>query len=145
MQSAPEYRQYQAYLHEGGKNITPERMEVLSLVLQQKGHFKIEDIIRDSGKKKRVISRATIYRTLKTIEDAGLIKFIRSIHDEKIYEVVRGHHDHMICEHCGRIIEFHDSKLEALQDDICTARGFTPSRHVMKIFGTCSRCRGKHH
>lgn len=143
MQSSPEYRQLREYLHACGKNITPERMEVLSLVLKQRGHFKIEDIIREGTKKKNKISRATVYRSLKTIEDAGLIKFIRSINDEKVFELVRGHHDHMICEHCGKIIEFHDQALEDLQNKICKSKGFIPSRHVMKIFGTCPDCRGK--
>lgn len=141
MQSSPEYRQLSEYLHACGKNITPERMEVLSLVLKQKGHFKIEDILREGAKLKKSISRATVYRSLKTIEEAGLIRYIRSINDEKIFEFVRGHHDHMICEHCGKIIEFHDQALEDLQDQICESRDFEPSRHVMKIFGTCSECR----
>lgn len=143
MQSSPEYRQLSEYLHTCGKNVTPERMEVLSLVLKQKGHFKIEDILREGAKRDKTISRATVYRSLKTIEDAGLIRYIRSINDEKIFEFVREHHDHMICEHCGKIIEFHDRGLEDLQNQICKSRDFEPSRHVMKIFGICSECRRK--
>ncbi|MDD3965686.1 MAG: Fur family transcriptional regulator [Candidatus Neomarinimicrobiota bacterium] len=143
MYQSPEYRQLTDYLHVQGLNVTPERMEVLSLVLKQKGHFRIEDLIRNSARRKKSISRATIYRSLKTIEQAGLIKSIRSINDEKIYEIVKGHHDHMICEQCGAIIEFHNSELESLQDRICNSRNFTASRHVMKIFGICSACQKK--
>jgi len=143
MYSSPEYREFRDYLHANGMNVTPERMEVLSLVLKQKGHFRIEDLIRNSARRKKSISRATIYRSLKAIEQAGLIKSIRSIHDEKIFEIVKGHRDHMICELCGAIIEFYDLDLESLQDKICDSQDFLPSRHVMKIFGTCSICRNK--
>jgi Fur family ferric uptake transcriptional regulator len=87
------------------------------------------------------ISRATVYRSIKTIEDAGLIKYLRSINDEKIYEIVEEHHDHMICEKCGKIIEFYDLELEALQDSLCKSRGFSPKRHTMKIFGVCEECK----
>ncbi len=130
------FKQFTDYLRSEGKSITPERLDILDLVLHEKGHFRIEDVIRKNER----VSRATVYRTLKTIEDAGLIKYIRTIHDEKIFEVVKEHHDHMICEVCGKIIEFHDPELESLQNDICASRGFSPTRHTMKIFGICPAC-----
>lgn len=129
------------FLRSKRKNITPERMDILSEVLKQKGHFKIEDIILKMSIAQNPISRATVYRTIKTIEEAGLIKYIRSINDEKIYEVQTEHHDHMICEKCGKIIEFHNEELEALQNAICQSYGFTPCRHTMKIFGLCEDCK----
>ncbi len=106
------------YLRSEGKNITPERLEILDEVLRQKSHFKIDDIILKMATSRNPVSRATVYRSIKTIEDAGLIKYLRSINDEKIYEIVKEHHDHMICESCGKIIEFHDKELEKLQNDI---------------------------
>lgn len=135
------YEQFVAYLRSEGKSITPERLNILDEVLAQKGHFKIDDIIDKMGCAEKRISRATVYRSIKTIEDAGLIKYIRSFNDEKIYEVQKEHHDHMICESCGKIIEFHDLDLETLQDSICESYGFTPQRHIMKIFGICNKCK----
>lgn len=130
-------KKYIDFLRASGKSITPERLEILDEVLAQQCHFKIDDIILKMANK---ISRATVYRSIKTIEDAGLIKYLRSINDEKIYEIVEEHHDHMICEKCGMIIEFYDLELEALQDSLCRSRGFTPKRHTMKIFGVCKTC-----
>ncbi|MEA2076939.1 MAG: Fur family transcriptional regulator [Candidatus Marinimicrobia bacterium] len=132
---------YIDFLRTEGMNITPERLNILDEVLKQKGHFKIDDIIRKMGRAEKRISRATVYRSIKTIDDAGLIKYIRSINDEKIYEVVKGHHDHMICKICGNIIEFHDRDLETLQDAVCRSYDFTPTRHTMKIFGICAKCK----
>ena len=135
------HNRYTEYLRSQGKNITPERLEILDEVLQQRSHFKIDDIILKVASSENKISRATVYRSIRTIEDAGLIKYLRSINDEKVYEVVKEHHDHMICEKCGKIIEFHDTEIEDRQDAICEAQGFTPKRHTMKIFGVCEECR----
>jgi len=135
------HEQFVSYLRSKNKSITPERLNILDEVLAQKNHFKIEDIIEKMSSAEKSISRATVYRSIKTIEEAGLIKYIRSINDEKVYEVQKEHHDHMICESCGKIIEFHDHDLEALQDSICKSHGFTPKRHIMKIFGICEMCR----
>ncbi|MCK4813379.1 MAG: transcriptional repressor [Candidatus Marinimicrobia bacterium] len=136
-------QQFIDFLQAEGKNITRERLDIFNEVLRQKSHFQIKDIIRKKNTSKHRISRATVYRTIKTIEEAGLIKYIRSINDEKIYEVVKGHHDHMICEACGKIIEFYDRDLEDLQNTICNSYHFTPVRHTMKIFGICENCRKK--
>ena len=141
MKKKTAHEQFIAYLRSEGKSITPERLNILDEVLSQKAHFKIDDIIDKMGCAEKRISRATVYRSIKTIEDAGLIKYIRSINDEKIYEVQKKHHDHMICESCGKIIEFHDKDLETLQDSICESHGFTPQRHTMKIFGICEKCK----
>lgn len=135
------HQQFKDYLRSTCKNVTPERLDILDEVLKHKGHFKIDDIILKMSSLKKPISRATVYRTIKTIEEAGLVKYLRSINDEKIYEVQKEHHDHMICEVCGKIIEFHDSDLERLQDSICESHCFTPQRHTMKIFGVCENCK----
>ncbi|MDZ7797870.1 MAG: Fur family transcriptional regulator [Candidatus Marinimicrobia bacterium] len=137
------FRRFKNFLQDEGKNITRERLEILDGVLEQKGHFKIEDIIGKMRTCKQPVSRATVYRTIKTIENAGFIKHIRSIHDEKVYEVIKGHHEHMICELCGKIIEFHSEELEALQQKICDDHDFLPGSHSTKIFGICASCRKK--
>ena len=134
------HRHYTEYLRSQGKSVTPERLEILDEILELSAHFKIDDIILKVTNSETKISRATVYRSIKTIEEAGLIKYLRSINDEKIYEVVEEHHDHMICEICGNIIEFHNKKLESLQNSICEQQGFTANRHTMKIFGVCKSC-----
>jgi len=52
-------------------------------------------------------------------------------------------HDHMICNLCGRIIEFSSGELEALQDKLCREQGFTPESHVLHIRGICRVCAAK--
>ena len=51
------------------------------------------------------------------------------------------HHDHVICDRCGRIVEFSDDDLERLQEDIATRLGFVLARHRLELYGICRDCR----
>ena len=51
------------------------------------------------------------------------------------------HHDHVICDRCGRIVEFSDDDLERLQEDIATRLGFVLARHRLELYGICRECR----
>jgi Fur family ferric uptake transcriptional regulator len=46
----------------------------------------------------------------------------------------------MVCDSCGRVIEFLSDEIERLQEDVCRQHGFRPNNHVMQIFGTCAKC-----
>jgi Fur family ferric uptake transcriptional regulator len=53
------------------------------------------------------------------------------------------HHDHLICLDCGKIIEFEDPTLEALQKGIAQRYRFKISHHLMELYGRCEECRQK--
>ena len=55
-------------------------------------------------------------------------------------DINKDHHDHFVCEACGKIIEFHNDKIEALQEAVAKEHGFTLSHHRMELYGTCSDC-----
>ena len=81
---------------------------------------------------------------MKLLEEAGIAHTRRFGNTkETLYEVATGraHHDHLICEQCGRIIEFFSPEVERLQDRIATKYGFTLSRHRHELYGTCPDCR----
>ena len=50
------------------------------------------------------------------------------------------HHDHMICTGCGRIVEFENDAIEAMQRQIALAHGFELTSHRMDLYGVCPRC-----
>ena len=72
------------------------------------------------------ISRATIYRTLELMVDAGIVGRVRIGEAGYRYERLRAgdHHDHLICDQCGRVIEFFEPRIEQLQDDVAERYGF---------------------
>jgi len=135
---------FESYLREHNLRLTQERRSVLEVVLSREGHFDAERLlqfVRQRREGKRV-SRATLYRTLEHLRAAGLVKMHRFGTGHAIFEHVyhRGHHDHMVCDTCGRVVEFVNEEIERLQDEVCEAHGFRPTSHVMQIFGICTEC-----
>ncbi len=89
------------------------------------------------------ISRATIYRTLELLVDSGIVGRVRIGESGYRYERLRAgeHHDHLICNECGRVIEFFEPRIEQLQDEVCERYGFLPLTHSHQMRGICRQCR----
>ena len=122
-------------LKEGLKS-TSSRLSVLENILSNDSHRECEEIYKDLLIKKVKVSRATIYRTLDVLAKYEYIRKL-DIGDSKIrYEKKLGtsHHDHMICIETGDIIEFHNEKIENLQDQIARKHGYKIIRHVHQLF-----------
>ncbi len=135
---------FEIYLREHNLRLTQERQSVLDVVLSREGHFDADSLlqfVRQRREGKRV-SRATLYRTLEHLRAAGLVKMHRFGPGQALYEHVynRLHHDHMVCDSCGRVVEFVSDEIERLQEDVCREHGFRPGNHVMQIFGICAEC-----
>ena len=83
------------------------------------------------------ISRATVYRTLSHLQDAGILKQVFFDNKQSYYEVIAGRqtHDYLICVTTGKVIEFSSDKLKKLRDEICQEHGFEPLSHRFQIFG----------
>ena len=59
----------------------------------------------------------------------------------KKFEIAnKPHHDHLICTECGKIIEFENEKIEALQEKIAKENGFKLTEHLMQLYGVCPEC-----
>ncbi len=136
---------FKSFLGEKGLKLTKERIAILREVFSFHGHFEPEHLyfrMRDGGSK---ASRASVYRTLNLLVESGLIAKVRRTEKGTVYEHTFGHrhHDHMICESCGKIIEFYSEKLENLQNEICARNGFSGVNHTLEIRGHCGQCRKK--
>ncbi len=121
---------------------TQERQEIFREAVAMKGHFETEELAYRLRKKGRRISKATVYRTLPLLIQAGLIKEV--IHGEKHhhYEPVReeSQHDHLICLKCGKIAEFEEQALKEIEKKICEKHEFRAQKIVVEIFGYCKNC-----
>ena len=137
-------RLFANYLRQKKLKLTPERRTVLHEVFQHHGHVDADELLVRMRSRRRRVSRATIYRTLDLLVDAGLIWKVSLGTNQAHYEHAYGaqHHDHLICLRCGQVIEFVNDRIEALQIKVCRDHGFEPIRHNMQIFGYCSRCGG---
>ena len=123
---------------------TRERAIILQEVFQRHDHFEAENLHSSIKKKGKRTSRATVYRTLELLVQCGLLEVVDFGGNSHHYEHVLGHqhHDHLICERCGRIIEFTHRPLEKLKEKVCKEMNFYGRSHVLKISGICHRCWG---
>ena len=133
------------YLNSRGLRMTPERLLVLQGVLSREGHFDAEELLRHLQQQDKTVSRATLYRTLEHLTDAGLVirHHFREGHALFEHAHERKDHDHMVCDRCGKVFEFLSDPLHKLQHEICEAHGFRETRHVHQIFGICRECQQK--
>ena len=121
---------------------TPQRLSVLSEMVNNKDHRECEEIylaLRTAGDN---VSRATVYRTMDILVAHNFARKIDIGDGRARYEtkINHPHHDHMICIECGQIIEFMSDEIEALQDEVCEDYNFKLIRHIHQLFGICSKC-----
>lgn len=134
---------FEEYLQKHGLKMTRQRKQILEVFLDLKGHLSAEEIYAGVRQKKLAIGFATVYRTLHHLKEAGLIQAHDFGGGRIRYEVdfQRQHHDHLVCEHCGKLVEFVNPKIEALQEKVGEKYGFKITSHRMQLFGICRECR----
>lgn len=128
---------FRKYLHEQKLKFTPERAMILDAVLRKEGLFEPEQLIDELKRLGHKVSRATIYRTLTHLQDAGILKQEFFDNKQSYWQVVAGRqgHDYLICVETGRVIEVDSERLRKLRDEICRQHGFDPISHRFQIFG----------
>src|ERR1041385_3336961 len=128
---------FRRYLHQEKLKFTPERAMIFDAVLRKEGLFEPEQLIEGLKSLGHKVSRATIYRTLSHLQDAGILKQIFFDNKQSYYEVIAGRqtNDYLICVATGKVIEFNSEKLKQLRDEICRQHGFAPLSHRFQILG----------
>ncbi len=122
---------------------TMQRRLIARVALLNHNHFSAEELLGMCREDVKDVSRATVYRTLTMLEQAGFVEGLDTGDGGRKFEHTLGHehHDHMVCTECGRIIEFRDATLERRQQMAAAAEGFEITRHSLKLFGLCKNCR----
>jgi Fur family ferric uptake transcriptional regulator len=129
----------------GGKR-SSKRDFILNVFLRQEGHLSADDLVDLIRREDHRISRATVYRTLQWMEDAGIARKVDFGEGRFRFEHSYRHprHYHLICKTCNRSFEFLSSDIEALVEEVSAARNFTARQSVVQIYGTCEDCRTGH-
>lgn len=139
-------KRFEQFLRSQSLKLTPQRDRIFTRAFGTHAHFSAEELYRwlqeDEGPR---VSRATVYRTLGLLLEGAFIEGLDVGRGELVYEHVLGHahHDHMICLDCGKIEEFHDDRIEELQNEACRRKGFELVNHQHRLMGYCRACSGK--
>lgn len=121
---------------ERGLRMTDQRRVIARILQQSSDHPDVEELHRRSSAVDSRISIATVYRTVKLFEDAGIIERHDFREGRSRYETVPDeHHDHLIDLKTGTVIEFHSAEIEALQEKIAREHGFKLVDHRLELYG----------
>ncbi len=142
MKGGDELAVIEQYMREHGLRWTSQRQLIAQVALGEHSHFTAEELLDLCREKDRGVSRATVYRTLTMLEEAGFVEGLDTGDGGRKFEHVLGHdhHDHMVCTSCGSILEFHDEELERRQELAAKRHGFRITNHSLKLFGLCESC-----
>jgi len=123
-------------IKDAGLKVTLPRLQILEFLTNNKGkHFAAEDLYDEMKSAEHDIGLATIYRVLNQFETAGLVCKHQFENTQAVYELDTGeHHDHMVDVNTGKVVEFYDSELERLQEQIAENHGFELIDHKMVLY-----------
>jgi Fur family transcriptional regulator, ferric uptake regulator len=126
----------------GGKR-SSKREQIVKVFLRQEGHLSADDLVDLIRREDQRISRATVYRTLQWMTEAGIARKVDFGEGRSRFEQSYRHprHFHLICKTCHRSFEFLSSDIDGIVEEVAAARSFEPTQSVVQIYGTCEECR----
>ncbi len=121
-------------LKQAGLKVTLPRVKILK-ILEEAEHLSAEDVYKLLLEANEDVGLATVYRVLTQFESAGLVIRHNFEGGHSVFELDRGeHHDHMVCIENGEVIEFHNEKIEALQEQIAQEHGYELTSHSLVLY-----------
>jgi Fur family ferric uptake transcriptional regulator len=119
-----------------GVKLTDQRRIIAKIMSDSQDHPDVDELYKRASKIDSKISIATVYRTVKLFEEAGIV----AKHDFKggkarYEELNEGHHDHLIDIKTGEIIEFVDEEIEKLQQKVADKYGYKLVDHKLELYG----------
>ncbi|MDP6688095.1 MAG: Fur family transcriptional regulator [Alphaproteobacteria bacterium] len=121
---------------ERGLRMTGQRRVVARVLSEADDHPDAEEVYRRASALEPKISIATVYRTLRIFEDAGILQRLEFGDGRARFEKAESdHHDHLIDTESGKVIEFQNAQLEELQEQIAADLGFRLVGHRMELYG----------
>jgi Fur family ferric uptake transcriptional regulator len=139
---------FDEYLQSKGKRTTQQRRTLVECVFAKHEHFDADELLEmlthhaDGG----AVSRATVYRTLEELVEAGLLRKME-LSGRAVYEHDYGYpqHDHLYCQVCRKLIEFRSDELTDIRDAVAAEHSFRVTGHRLIVSGVCEDCGRKRH
>ena len=134
---------FRRYLRDHRQPVTRQRDLVAQVVLLADDHLSVDAIQRRLREQGDSVGTATVYRTLEKLVESGLVRAHDFGEGFKRFEPMPAQtdHEHLICERCGRVVEFQNERLERMLPIIADEHAFQHARHRVEIYGVCRECR----
>lgn len=115
---------------------------ILETLVGSNRHMTAEELLREVRQRDGRIGAATVYRTLRVLQDSGIVAERHFEGGTTQFEIIgEEHHDHLICTKCKTIVEFDDTVIEEAQGRIAAKHGFELLSHRHELYGICPQCR----
>ena len=136
---------FRRHLRERRLPVTRQRLAVANAIFQSGDHPTVEELQRRVKTSGAGVGTATLYRTVQVLVESGLIRERDFGEGKKRYEAAASApaHDHLICERCGRVVEFANDRLERMLRMTADEQRFLYHHHRVDVHGVCSACRGR--
>ena len=129
-------------LDRAGVRLTGPRRKLAALIERREGHFTAADLLKDAGRRRMGIGRATVFRLLELLSEQGLVERIDLPDGTHAYIPCEPrHHHHLVCLNCGATTDVDDCGIEAVTREAARRSGFKIEQHRLELFGRCPDCR----
>ena len=125
-----------------GTRVTNQRALILEIIRRGQGHLDADEIYRRARQKRPRLSLSTVYRTLQALKRVGLIEELHFDENHHHYEIKPPEeHHHLVCQGCGRVIEFQYPLSSVIKKEVPEAKDFEITDSEVQVTGYCSECR----
>jgi Fur family ferric uptake transcriptional regulator len=120
---------------------TEQQRDLVRYIFSQHNHFGADQLIEAVEREGFQASRATVYRTLNKLVDAGMLRRLE-VGSRTYYEHDYGYpqHEHLYCVQCNQMIEFQQSAINSIIEEICREHNFRSNGHSLIVRGLCADC-----
>lgn len=136
---------FKEYIETKGKKLrkTPERFAILDEIYSLDEHFDVDSLYISMKNKNYRVSRATIYNTIELLLETKLVIQHSFNKNHALYERAYKYkqHDHLVCNICGKVIEFCDPRIQQIQSSISESMNFEIQSHSLYFYGVCKDCK----
>ncbi|STO08969.1 Peroxide operon regulator [Exiguobacterium aurantiacum] len=130
-------------LREHGVRMTPQRQAILEYLVTEHSHPTADDIYKALSDRFPNMSVATVYNNLRVFKDIGLVQEMNYGDASSRFDFVTSRHYHIICDTCGKVVDFNYPVLDEIEAVASQLTGFKVDRHRLEVYGTCPTCQSE--
>ncbi|MFB4160539.1 peroxide-responsive transcriptional repressor PerR [Geomicrobium sp. JSM 1781026] len=123
--------------------MTPQRHAILEFLFETMTHPTADEIYKALEGKFPNMSVATVYNNLRVFKEAGIVKELTYGDSSSRFDSITNNHYHIICNDCGKIVDFHYPALDEVETLAEHVTNFEVKSHRMEIYGKCPQCRSE--
>ena len=131
-------------LQASGARITKPRKAILDIIATSEHPLSAMEIFERAQTQAPNIGLVTVYRTIDTLKNLGLVDHIHGSEDcQTVFRTASGHRHLLSCTNCGKSVYFDGVLAEKEFQRIGREHGFTVTGHLLQLFGLCAKCKGE--